>query len=143
MLEDIGLQCRASLHALIPPHIVRHAFPGIATQMSRQAVFNPTWALPSEQIYFVDDALLTHIARETFSIFNIWVCCILLRLWKCKGCLWPQQHWAVIKVSFLAETKVVKVHMGSVGGAPLMQVSTVIPWKHSSGEMMETSPCAS
>lgn len=37
----------------------------------RQAVFNPTRALLSEQIYFVDGALLTHITAETFSILTV------------------------------------------------------------------------
>lgn len=43
----------------------------LSHSLSRQALFNPTWALLSEQIYFVDDALLTHITRETSSILTI------------------------------------------------------------------------
>ena len=36
----------------------------------RKAVFNPMWALFSEQIYFLDEALLTCVTRETSSIWD-------------------------------------------------------------------------
>lgn len=35
-VENINLHYRASLHALIPPCVARHAFPGIAEPLSEQ-----------------------------------------------------------------------------------------------------------
>lgn len=72
----------------------------------RKAVFNPTWALLSEEIYVVDGALLTFIIREASSIWdhlallNVLATLLLLRLWQSLSGSWLQQWWTMANILF-------------------------------------------